>query len=223
MCKKKSWGPNYFRFGLNAATTFDDKIEFTALLRHERLNIGDFSGEWINEFTIGGDYQYYTEYYQPLMINQRFFLKPYGKIGRYFKDGYEAHQLIGEYDLRRSQLGVDIGMNIDNVAQVLTGLRYQDLTARLRVGNSLDLHVGNTQQAGWHLRFDYDDLDHRVFAKEGSQLHFHAVAYDDAIAGDLDYHKLVFYGRHHWPINERRVLFSEITLGTFLKIRASFL
>lgn len=220
--QEKAWGPNYFRFGINAATGFDDKAEFTVLLNHERLNIGQLGAEWINELIVGTDYQFSTEFYQPLSLDRRFFIAPYAKIGRHFVEAYQEQQSIGEYDLKRLQLGLDLGININNVAQLRTGFRYQDLTAQLRVGDPKNLPTGTVEEGIWHLRFDYDDLDHRIFATRGSQWTLSGQAYSKQLGAHSDYHRLFLYGRHHFTVQPRSVLFAEFMLGSFLKSEAPF-
>jgi NTE family protein len=82
--QEKPWGPHYFRLGLNATTSFDDKAEFSILVRHERLNIGSLGAEWINETKLGTSYEFFTEFYQPLDHRRRFFVAPYAVFGRFF-------------------------------------------------------------------------------------------------------------------------------------------
>ncbi len=216
--QEKTWGPHYLQFGLNATTTFDDKAEFTLLFHHELLNIGSLGAEWINELTVGTDYQLSTEYYQPLNVDQRYFLAPYAKVGRYFSDVYQDQRNIGEYDLRRLQLGIDFGINISNAAQLRTGFRYQDVNARLRVGVPDDeqLAIGTREEGAWQIRFDYDTLDHRIFATHGSYLSLQGNVYAEQLGAEENYQKIVAYGRHHIPLNSRVVLMTDVMFGSFL-------
>jgi NTE family protein len=100
--REKAWGPSYFRLGLNARTSFDDKVDFTILLRHERLNINRFGAEWVTEMDIGSGYGLFTEFYQPLDYRRHFFVAPYADFSRSFVDVFENQRGIGEYVLKQS-------------------------------------------------------------------------------------------------------------------------
>ncbi|MEN8215605.1 MAG: patatin-like phospholipase family protein [Pseudomonadota bacterium] len=213
--REKAWGPSYFRLGLNARTNFDDKVDFTILLRHERLNMNRFGAEWVTELALGSDYGLFTEFYQPLDYRRHFFIAPYADFHRTFVDIFENKRGIGEYDLKRLSLGVDVGINFENVAELRGGLLYNYLQADLRLGDANALSTGTSQEGLLSLRFGYDSLDDDIFPRRGTQINIAGEIYDEFIGSDSYYQKMKFSVRRLVPANRRLTWLAEANLFTF--------
>jgi NTE family protein len=211
--REKAWGPSYFRLGLNARTNFEDKVDFTILLRHERLNMNRFGAEWVTELALGSDYGLFTEFYQPLDYRRYFFIAPYADFHRTFVDVFENKRGIGEYDLKRLSLGVDVGINFENVAELRGGLLYNYLQADLRLGDALP--TGTSREGLLSLRFGYDSLDDDIFPRRGTQINIAGEIYDEFIGSDSDYQKMTFSVRRLVPANRRLTWLAEANLSTF--------
>jgi NTE family protein len=214
---EKSWGPNYFRFGMNASTTFDNKTEFTVLLRHERLNINRLGGEWVNKLEIGTGSLFGTEFYQPLDYNQRFFVMPFANMQRSFIEVFKEGSGIAEYDIENLQLGLDMGINLSNRVALRVGMQNNNKNAKLRIGNSAILPTGDIRENLLTFKFGYDSLDDWLFAKQGTAIDIEGNIYDQRIGSDTSYQQLLFHGRQHVPIYPHTILISELTLATSLQ------
>jgi NTE family protein len=214
--REKSWGPNYFRFGFNTTTSFSDKAEFISLLRHEQLNINRFGAEWITELGMGAGYGFFTEFYQPLDYKRRFFIAPYAHFSRSFTDIFQKKQGIAEYDLKRFLLGVDIGMNFGNYAELRVGMQHKRLQANLRIGDPSILPIGTTEEDLLTLSFGYDTLDDRVFPRKGRRIKFNSEIYNQSFGSESDYQKITLDMREMFPINRRLTLMTNASFFTFL-------
>ncbi len=214
--REKSWGPNYFRFGLNTTTNFSDKAEFISLLRHEQLNINRFGAEWVTELGMGAGYGFFTEFYQPLDYKRRFFMAPYATFSRSFADIFEKKQGIAEYDLKRFLLGVDLGMNFGKYAELRVGIQYKRLNAKLRIGDPNKLPIGTTEEELIRVSFGYDTLDDRVFPRKGRRIKFNSEIYNQSFGSESDYQKITLDMRQMFPLNRRLTLITNASIFTFL-------
>jgi NTE family protein len=214
--REKRWGPNYFRFGLNTTTSFSDKAELITLLRHEQLNINRFGAEWITEIGMGAGYGFLTEFYQPLDYKRKYFIAPYANFSRIFTEIFENKQGIAEYDLKRFLLGLDIGMNFGNYAELRVGIQHKQLTANLRIGDPNKLPIGATEEELITLRFGYDTLDDRVFPRKGRRIKFASEIYNQSFGSESDYQKITLDMRQMFPLNNRLTLMTNASLFTFL-------
>ncbi|AUI70305.1 patatin-like phospholipase family protein [Beggiatoa leptomitoformis] len=218
--KEKSWGADYVRFGINASTTFDAKTDFNLLIRHERLNINALGGEWINELAVGTSYSFLTQFYQPLDYKQRFFVEPYASWIRTFPSIFKQQQGIGEYDISGLRLGGNVGMNFGNVAVAKLGLQHDDLSYKLRIGNSEELPVGHFQRTGIVVDVGYDSLDDRVFSLKGTKIRLIGYAFEESLGSDEDYQKVSLYFRQHLPIGDQATLMTDINFDSTLRSEA---
>jgi NTE family protein len=214
--REKPWGPDYFRFGVNAVTSFDGKADVNLLVRHEKLNINRFGAEWVNEIEFGTGLSILTEFYQPIGYSRRYFLAPYAYFERQFVDVFRDQTAIAEYEVKRLQFGLNIGMNFSNLAVLRLGLRSSSEEAEVRVGEP-NLATGNFQENALTFEFGYDDLDDKVFATRGMRLNLVGEIHDKAFKSDSHYQKLEFYTRQHAKISDNITLVSEINLGTFFQ------
>jgi len=210
--REKPWGPHYLRFGLNVETTFEDKIDFTVLARHELLNINSLGGEWINELAFGTGYLFQTEFYQPLDYHQYYFVAPYAELERRFFEVTHEEQRIAEYQGDMLELGVQLGRNFDNQAVLAGGFSHRTSQADLRIGdvspNSYEL-----QETAFNLTFGYDNLDDRIFARQGSRLNLSVGVFNQHRLNNR-YQELEFYLRHHVPVHPQATLISELTVSS---------
>jgi NTE family protein len=214
--REKRWGPSYFRFGLNANTTFNDKLEFSILLHHERLNMTRFGAEWVSEIEIGSGYRLFSEFYRPLDYRREYFIAPYAEFNRVFMDVFKNKQGIGEYDLKRLNLGFDFGFNFDNVAELRTGFAHKRVVADLRLGNPDLLPIGNIYENLLKFSFGYDTLDDNIFPKHGTKINLTTEFSPKLIGLNNNYQKLMFSIHRVFPINQQFTLTTNANIFTFI-------
>ena len=212
---EKPWGPNYFRLGLNVSTSFDDATDFLVLLRHEKLNVNRLGAEWINEVEFGKGFSLFTEFYQPLDYHRHFFIAPHAKLEHRFIDFFQQQESIAEYDLEGLQVGLDLGVNLGNRAVFRTGIVYDQANTDLRLGKIVtEPTSGNVQENSLTFQFGYDNLDARVFARNGMKLDLDGHIYSTNIGSDFNYQQVKLYTRQHFSVHRRATLVTELTLAT---------
>ncbi len=197
---EKSWGPHYLKLGINATTGFDRRADFSTLLRHSYLNATPYGGEWINEIKLGNEYYYFTEFYQPLDYQGKFFIAPHFKLHRRFVDIYEGTNKIAKasYLVQGYRVGIDVGMNVSNRAEIRLGMRYVSDTPHLQAGeNNLYPETGFHEPA---LAFSYllDSSNARLFATKGSKIKLQGEYHDKSFGAKRRYSLLSLDAAHYF-------------------------
>lgn len=73
---EKGWGPHYLRFGLGVSSDLRGRGEFDIGVQHTYMPVNSFGGEWRNEVQVGTRTRLFTEFYQPLDPDLRWFVAP---------------------------------------------------------------------------------------------------------------------------------------------------
>lgn len=212
--REKPWGPDYVRFGGSASTSFDNKTEVSALLRHERLNVNALGAEWVNELTFGSGYSFRSEFFQPLDYQRRFYIMPYTLLGRSFRQVFEQQRGIAEYNVQNASFGVDVGMHFSNVGNLYAGLRRNYQQARVQIGDN-SLPNTHTKDSAFIIGYGYDDLDDRLFARRGLRLTAQAEFHQQQLHAADNYQKFELHARHHKSLSPEVTLLSEFNLGSY--------
>src|SRR4029078_3427057 len=71
--RRKSWGPNYVRMGLNLEDDFEGNSRYNAAVRFIATELNPLGGEWLTDIQIGENPKFFTEFYQPLSLASRDF------------------------------------------------------------------------------------------------------------------------------------------------------
>lgn len=211
---EKPWGPDYVRFGGSASTSFDNKTEVTALLRHERLNINALGAEWVNELTFGSGYSLRSEFFQPLDYQRQFYVMPYGVVGRSFRQVFEQQRGIAEYNVQDMNFGVDLGMQFSNVANLYAGIRRNYQHARVQIGDST-LPNTHSRDSAFIIGYGYDSLDDRLFAKRGIRFTAQAEIHQQQLHSSENYQKFELHARQHTRLTENTTWVSEFNFGSY--------
>ena len=74
--RRKSWGPNYVRMGLNLEDDFEGNSRYNAAVRFIATELNPLGGEWLTDIQIGENPKFFTEFYQPLSLASRYFVAP---------------------------------------------------------------------------------------------------------------------------------------------------
>ncbi|HEU4530727.1 MAG TPA: patatin-like phospholipase family protein [Steroidobacteraceae bacterium] len=164
--RRKSWGPNYVRFGLNLQDDFEGNNSFNAAARFIVTEINQLGGEWLTDLQAGENPLFFTEFYQPLNYGSRYFLSPQIEFQIRNFQVLEDQQRIAEYRVRAGQVGLDFGKEFGNWGELRTGLRRGEGRTRLRIGDP-SLPEERFDIGEMFARFSYDKLDNVNFPRSG--------------------------------------------------------
>ena len=165
---EKSWGPNFFRgdFGFAA----EGGGELIAILRvdHDRTWLNQRGGKWHNAIQLGRQTIVTTDFYQPFDEHQRVFVQPRLMYESNLEDIYSDGNREARYFLRELFGEVDLGLNIDSSAQLLTGLRLGWIDTDQDTGDSLLPDLDAERESNFFLGAIYDTRDDIGLPTQGS-------------------------------------------------------
>ena len=181
--RRKSWGPNYIRFGLNIEDDFEGNSRYNVAARFIATELNVFGGEWLTDFQIGDHPRAYTEFYQPLGFEHRYFASPHIGIDVRNLEIRDAAGRIAEYRVRDYASGLDFGRELGNWGEWRIGAFRGAGSSRVRVGDPT-LPATSYDSGGYFARLTYDQLDSVFFPHEGEQLQFNWIGQRTEVGSD---------------------------------------
>jgi NTE family protein len=166
--KRKAWGPNYVRFGLNIEDDFLGNSRYNVGARFIATELNTYGGEWLTDVQIGDHPRLYSEFYQPLGHRHRYFVSPhFGFDVRNF-EVEDQYQRLSEYRIRDNKTGLDVGRELGNWGEWRTGVFRGTGSARVRIGDT-SLPQSSFSSGGYFARLTYDTLDNIFYPRHGWQ------------------------------------------------------
>ena len=184
---EKEFGPDYLRFGFNLNATSNAPSTFNLRAAYQKTLINSLGGELLAGVQIGNEFGLFTEFYQPLDAERRFFVEP--KLS-YFRSPlyiYQDNQRIAEYSVDQVSLDLMAGVNVGLWGPVSVGWAERYRSAELNTG-SPTLPAGSERFGGFLAKLDFDQFDRLYdpthgWAAHGSYFYAAGDGYDKA---DLD-------------------------------------
>ncbi len=182
---QKSWGPQYLRIGLNLEENFDNTSIYNLALNYTINPVNSRGGEWRNELQIGNTIRVFSEFWQPLDRESRWFVAPGISFSRTTVALYEGDDRTGEFSLRRTELGLDVGRQLSNWGEIRAGIRWQDGRAGPLVG-ARTFQGTEVDGGGFFLRLAADTLDAADYPTEGVFARATLAALRDSLGSGAD-------------------------------------
>ncbi|MEJ6000656.1 patatin-like phospholipase family protein [Paucibacter soli] len=179
----KSWGPNYFRVGLDLSTDLSGDSAFNLRISHNRHWLSANGTEWRNQLTLGQTPRFYSELYHPLGIgmgaSKDWFVSSWGEIERKQLNLYDdAGNGRARFQRSGVSVGGDLGQPWGKWGEIRLGLVHE----RWRLSPSLltiDLpdHEAHRQarETALRLKAVVDQLDFANFPQRGYRIAFEAL------------------------------------------------
>jgi NTE family protein len=184
--RRKSWGPNYVRMGLNLEDDFEGNSRYNAALRFIMTELNSLGGEWLTDLQIGKNPKFFTEFYQPLSLASRHFIAP--KFDFEVRSVYERRgdDRIAEYRVRSYEAGLDVGRELSNWGEIRFGVRRGSGRSSVLIGDPT-LPTREFERGGFFTRFSYDKLDSLFFPRRGQQFELEWRTERDYIGAEQDF------------------------------------
>ncbi len=187
--REKESGPDYLRFGLGLATDFEGESIFNLLVSYRRTWLNRLGGEWLTEVQVGQDTHLFTEFFQPVEEGGRYFVAPYGKIGRTTRGVFVGEQRVADYEVSESRVGLDTGATFGTWGEARLGALWRSVDNKLRTGSPV-LPELDEISAGLRALLFADQLDHAWFPRSGFRAFASAYAADEAFGSERNYKRL---------------------------------
>jgi NTE family protein len=169
LARRKSWGPNYLRFGLNLQDNFQGNSEYNAAIRIILTELNVLGGEWLFDAQVGSNPRFASEFYQPLEASRRFFLAPHADFELRNLQVRDSLGRINEYRVRDAVYGLDFGRTLGNWGELRAGYQRSVGNAHVRIGDptlpSIEFDTGE-----YFFRFRTDTVDNLNFPHSGQGL-----------------------------------------------------
>ncbi len=184
---EKEFGPDYLRFGFNLNATSNAPSTFNLRAAYQKTLINSLGGEWLAGVQIGNEFGLFTEFYQPLDGERRFFVEPklsYLTTPLYI---FQNNHRIAEYSVDQTALDLMAGVNVGLWGPVSVGWAGRYRSAELQTGSPV-APTGSQSFGGFQARLDFDQFDRlydptRGWGARGSYFYAAGEGYDKA---DLD-------------------------------------
>jgi len=162
----KSWGPNFLQFGVSLEDDFEGSTGFNLSARMTRAGLNRLGAEWRTDLTLGTDPELFSEFYQPLSFDSRWFVAPRIDMAQSNVNVFASDQTIARLRVSEAETGLDFGRELGTVGEFRLGAYRGIGEARVKVGDpalpNIDFDTGGTFAS---LRFD--TLDNAQFPRSG--------------------------------------------------------
>ena len=190
---EKSWGPNYFRFGLGLEDNFRGSGSYALTTQFTKTAINRLAGEWRTEVRIGENPRVYTEFYQPLDYSLNYFVTANAAyLMRNINDYNDDGNITTQYRASSFQFGVAAGRQFGNWGELRVGLRREHGNVKVLIGD----HTRPEEpydRGSVAASAAYSTLDNYVFPLRGSDASL-AWNYNlKALGSDIDEQAVSFY------------------------------
>src|SRR3984885_3104665 len=164
--RRKSWGPNYLRFGLNLEDDFQGDGHYNAAARFVLTEINQLGAELLTDVQIGNDPKVVSEFYQPIDATRTWFVAPSARIEVRDLPVYANNLEVADCRDREAEADLDIGSNLGNWGEIRAGFHRTNGETHDRYGNP-DLVEQQYNIGEYFFKFSYDQLDNIHFPREG--------------------------------------------------------
>jgi NTE family protein len=168
--RRKSWGPNFLRFGLELQDDFEGGNSFSAGVRAQVTEVNRYGAEWQTDLRIGANPLFRTEFYQPIGYTSDWFVVPRLLVERQNFDIFEGDFRLATYRVHNGEAELDFGREFGSWGELRAGV--------IRGQGDRDLLVGDPDDPGlpprdgfdrgeFMARFSVDRLDDAYFPRDG--------------------------------------------------------
>jgi NTE family protein len=168
---EKSWGPDYVRFGLSLSSDFRGDNAYNLLASFRRTWLNSLGAEWRTDVQLGSNSYLFTEFYQPLVASQYFFVAPHAQVARWPADiygGANGSELTARYNVSTATFGLDLGSQFTKYGELRVGLVAGQADADLQIGSPILAKYSIKRDIGAvRTRLYFDQLDSTSFPRNG--------------------------------------------------------
>jgi NTE family protein len=197
--RRKSWGPNFLRFGLELQDDFQGGNSFSAGVRAQVTEVNRYGAEWQTDLQIGAHPVLRTEFYQPVGYAGDWFVVPRLLVERQNIDVFESERRIATYRVRNQEAEFDFGREFGSWGELRAGIIAGRGDRHLLIGDPDDpgLPPRNPFDRGELMaRFAVDRLDDAYFPREGELVTLQWNGPRESLGADEDADRLSFDWTH---------------------------
>ncbi len=187
---QKDIGADTLKFGLFLGANLKGDSEFDISTAYTLSQLNSLGGQWRNFIQLGGNIVLASDFYQPLDADQRYYVDPYVQYEQYNLElANAAYADSTSFRIYRSEIGLEVGRNLDNWGRLSLGLNYGTGRNDLRLGQP-SLYEGDFTEGGYSIRWQTDTLDNLNFPTSGNRTNLVFRDFLTALGSDQDFQTL---------------------------------
>jgi len=163
----KSWGPNILQFGASLEEDFEGSTAFNIEARMTRVGLNRLGAEWRTDLRLGSDPRLFTEFYQPLSFDSRWFVAPRAEIGQTNLNAFSLDQTVARLRVSEVEAGLDFGRELGTIGEFRVGAFRGVGETRVKVGDPSLANV-DFDNGGAFALLRIDSLDDAQFPRTGT-------------------------------------------------------
>jgi NTE family protein len=204
---EKTWGPDYVRFGLGLSSDFTSQSSFFNLAASYRKTwINSLGASWRNMVQFGFSNLIASEFYQPLDVEDTYFVAPnisYLTRPIYI---YQGQNNIASYTISSAQLGLAVGAQFKRYGELRVGLVGGTLTPKLETG-SVVLAPDNARipQGAINATLRLDRLDSVHFPRSGWRFGADVFSSNTGLGAEQSYNRWVADGTAAYSMGDHTI------------------
>ena len=164
--RRKSWGPNFLRFGMSIESDYEGGTVANAGARLLLTDVNRLDGELLFDGQLGEEPHFYTELFQPLSLTTDFFVAPAFRYDLETLQIVDNGRRVAQYRIRDTEFLFAVGAELARWGEIRVGLRRGNGSTRIMIGEPVvpgdDFDIGAA-----FVQFGYDKLDSAYFPKHG--------------------------------------------------------
>ena len=163
----KSWGPNILQFGVSLEEDFEGSTGFNIETRMTRVGLNRLGAEWRTDLRLGSDPRLFSEFYQPLSFDSRWFVAPHVDLSQSNFNAFSLDQNVARLRVSEAEAGFDFGRELGTVGEFRVGAFRGVGEARVKVGDPA-LANEDFDSGGAFALLRVDSLDNARFPRSGT-------------------------------------------------------
>jgi NTE family protein len=164
--RRKSWGPNYLRFGLNLEDDLQGDSQYNAAVRFILTEINDLGAEFLGDLQVGSNPKVDGEFYQPLTATRTWFVAPSARVESRDLPIYTGNVETSDFRDREAEADLDFGRNLGDWGEIRVGYHRINGETHNRYGDP-DLVEQQYNEGEYFFKFSVDLLDNVHFPRAG--------------------------------------------------------
>jgi NTE family protein len=163
--REKGYAPPFFNVAIEMNNTQTDVFNVNLRSRIIWLDFLRQASELRLDVSVGSEFSLGGEYFYPIK-KTHFFLAPRGLAKKTKTGVFSDEEQIAQYEVKRYEIGADIGYEFGSVAQLRLGYQVGRLEATREIGDPVLPELsGEESEVG--LRFSFDSVDSAVIPTHG--------------------------------------------------------
>jgi NTE family protein len=187
--RRKSWGPNYVRFGLSLEDDFQGNSRYNAAARFIVTELNTLGAELVTDVQIGSDQKLASEFYQPLDATRTWFVAPSLRVEGKDLPIFSNNTEIADFRDRQAEADFDVGTNLGNWGEIRVGYHRLNGATHDNWGNPA-LAQAQYNNGELFFKFSYDRLDNVHFPRDGQTFTLQWDANRTNLGGDFPFDKV---------------------------------